>query len=256
MKRLTDVNIGSLKQAVTRRTRTAPPAAPLPQQPVQAPSPETLNEIQWLQRIPEQTLKPFWQVDLIPDLIYLLQSEGVQATIEETYPIPQPPSGQTEISQPAPPDPQVVANQQRRRTVQTAFRSGGVKRAVLEILFPDRDPSSEELAASESAQANLTEAIYSRGIQRLTLLMRATNPLDPASLIFQHPSQDVHRATQQVQIELIKNEPDIEERSTIQCACGSGKIKTTMVQTRRADEPPTIFAQCAVCKSKWKLSAA
>lgn len=257
MSRLTDVTIGSLRGAKARRAAApAPPSAPIPQPPEQAPSQETLNDLQWLQRIPEQTLRPFWQIELIPDLIYLMQFEGVQETIKEAYPIPQPPPGQSDIAPPAPPDPQVVLNQQRRSSVETAFKTRGVQGAVLEMLFPGRDPSEAELAAGAADRDNLTRAIYERGVQRLIVLMQAADPTNPSSIIFQHSSQDVHRSTQQVQIELIKNEPDIEERSTIQCECGSGKVRTTLVQTRRADEPPTVFAQCVVCKSQWKVSAA
>lgn len=255
MNRLTDVTIGSLKTTGARRTRTqAPPAAPIPESPVQAAAPEVLNEMQRLQQVPG--IQPFLSADLIPDLIYLLQSEGIEGVIQEAYPIPQPPPGQNDIAQPAPVDPQLVKNQQRRSTVKTAFRSSGIRGAVLEMIFPGQEPTEEEVAASANTQSTLIDSIYNHGTQRLAVLVAAANPSDPSSIIFQHPSQNVHRTTQQVQIELIKNEPDVVERTTIQCACGSGRVRTTTVQTRRADEPPTVFAQCVVCKSKWKMSAA
>ena len=255
MSRLRDVTIGPIKTSGTSRLRSLVAPSVAPPEPVsQAPTPETLTDIQRIQQVPG--IQPFLTLDLAPDLIYLLQSEGVEGAIQEAYPIPQPAPGQNDIAEPAAADPQVVVNQQRRSSVRTAFRAGGISNAVLEMVFPGRDPTDEEVAAAASLRANLTEAIYAHGTQRLAALVAEADPRNPSSIIFRHSSQDVHRTTQLVQIELIKNEPDVQERTTIQCACGSGKVRTTTVQTRRADEPPTVFAQCVTCKAKWKMSAA
>lgn len=216
--------------------------------------PATLNELQRIQQVPG--IQPFLTAGLVPDLIYLLQWEGVEAILQQQYPRPEPPPAQDDIALPAPPDPQTVQNQRRRSSVRTAFRVDGVRGAVLELIFPDQDPTDEEVAAAANAQLELTNTIYDLGTVRLAALVAATDPNNPTSIIFNHPSQDVHRMTQKVELELIKNEPDVVERTTIQCACGSGRVRTTTVQTRSADEPATVFAQCVVCKSKWKMSAA
>ena len=257
-RRLTDVTVGLIKTGTPRRPRQQPPpevAVSAGPQPTAFQPTGDLSIIQLLQQIPE--LQPFLIPDLVPDLIYLLQSEGVESLITELYPVPRPPPDQNDIAPPAPPDPQAVANRKRQAVVREAFHRGGIPGATLEIAFPEREPTATEFTETAETRARLAEEIRARGVRGLTALARQADPQTPASIIFNHPSQDVHRSTQKVEIELIKNEPDItDERTVIQCACGSGRVRTVTVQTRSADEPSTIFAQCAKCKRRWQQSAA
>jgi len=95
------------------------------------------------------------------------------------------------------------------------------------------------------------------GLEAVREAVERADPSDPQSLIFNHPFQDEHRATQKVEIELILNKPEIAERPDTQCiSCGSRRIQTALIQTRRADEALTVFARCVDCNRRWKFSAA
>ena len=178
----------------------------------EAPSPEVITSIptnplniipeyQLLQRIPG--ISPYLIPELIPDLIYLLQWEGLQQ-------------------------------------------------------FPDLIKVFQ-IRGFSAIDSSVQLQILNAGVSRLAELITQADPSHPSSIIFQHPSQGVHEQTQKVEIELIKDEPDVEKREDIVCPdkrCASRRVQLVPVQTRSADEPPTIFARCAQCKVQWRFSAA
>lgn len=235
--RLTDFK-GTLKSSPgTRRPKVSGLPVLTASSPVSAPAAAVRPEIQVLQQIPG--IAPFLTADLIPDMVYLLQYEGVNSTVDQLFPV----TILQGEAPPAPPNPVDLENRKRRGAVKEAFSMRGLDSA-LQAMGP---PEQRDM---------FIQMIYTLGAQRLAELVAAADPLRPASIIFRHSSQDVHRATQKVEIELIKNEPEVEESDTIQCTCGSKKVRTVTKQTRRADEPPTIFATCVVCKKHWQFGAA
>lgn len=125
----------------------------------------------------------------------------------------------------------------------------GIDRLKLEITKIKPDVTETQLSEIDfliiqGAKADLVKAIG------------FADPNNPVSIIFNHPSQKFNRETYKIEIDMILNEPEVEERTDMQCECGSRKIQAIPVQMRGADEPPTILARCVVCKTKWRTSAA
>lgn len=223
MSRLGDVSIGSFTR--TRRDRGAARVTPSGVE----TAPEISSDLSTLRGVPG--IQPFLDVDLIPDLIYIMQREGLESYLDQVLPVTIPDG----ILPPGPADPVVVENKVTRDRLLTTFRLYGMKQLL---------SSSPELNGEE---------ILTLGAAALASLVEVSDPSEPESIIFEHRSQDEHRSTQKVQIELTRNEPEVQERSTIQCACGSRKIQTSQKQTRSADEAMTIFAQCVSCKANWRM---
>jgi DNA-directed RNA polymerase subunit M/transcription elongation factor TFIIS len=68
---------------------------------------------------------------------------------------------------------------------------------------------------------------------------------------FNHPMFDKLRQKEQERDNYVVNPYEVEE-GIIKCTkCGSNRVFSTSVQTRAADEPMTMIAQCSVCKYKW-----
>jgi DNA-directed RNA polymerase subunit M/transcription elongation factor TFIIS len=229
--RLTNLQVGSLKTNKTRKTRT-------PQLPSLILQAEQVNQTQTISTIPELTIlqqvpgiQPFLTRDLIPDLIYLLQYEGIRALIAV---LPKQSDGKLASSTPITPE-----------ELLRVFQNQGWEPFLSTITTIINAPV-----------ADIISNIYTRGVQQLGVLVAQADPQNPSSIIFRHPSQEVHDKAQEVEFDMIRNEPEVAERDDIQCECGSRRIRPVPVQTRGADEPPTIFAHCVVCKRKWKFSAA
>lgn len=91
------------------------------------------------------------------------------------------------------------------------------------------------------------------GSQSLQEAIDIADPADPSSFIFLHPLQEENKTTETIEFELIKNEPEVLERTDMVCECGSKKILTTTKQIRRADEPASVLAQCVSCKRRWMM---
>jgi len=123
--------------------------------------------------------------------------------------------------------------------VQQISQISGIQPFLLKELIPD-----------------LIYIMKNEGVEALQRAIERADPSQPQSIIFNHPSQEAHEATQKVEIELILNKPEVVERDDIQCRCGSRKIQTAVVQTRGGDEPATVFARCVACNARWKFSAA
>jgi len=95
------------------------------------------------------------------------------------------------------------------------------------------------------------------GIGAVQEAVSKADPAHPETLIFNHPSQDAHRATFKVEMDLIQNIPNVVESDDIQCTCGSRRVQISPpIQTRSADEPATYFARCVMCTKQWRFSAA
>lgn len=237
--RLSSLSVGPLKTTGQRRPRQRelPSLVLQTKQMVEAQAIMTIPEMAILQQIPG--IQPFLTKDFIPDLIYILQLEGVKSVAELIYP------PQTEIS----------AIGAREKTVQNLinqFQINGVE--AVAVAFADNLRTASQLP-NQTAQ-DILNAIYTRGASSLAALIQKADPADPKSIIFTNPSQDVHKKTQEIEIELILNQPDVVERDDITCECGSRRVRAVPVQVRRADEPPTVFAQCVACKRKWRFTQA
>jgi len=253
-RRLADITVGALKTSTIKRTRQAelPTLAPaVSQLTLEAAE---IPEFQLLQQIPG--IKPFLTVDLIPDLINILQYEGIKGLLDQLFPVQLEPEGQDIINEPASINPEVIIYQKKRENIETAFRIGDLEGAIIQIISPGTEPPPPETASIIELKANYKEQIYNLGVQRMTIIVSRANPKNPNSIIFDHSTQNVHRDTEKVEVELILNEPEIVESDVIQCVCGSRRIRTHKVQTRSADEPETVFASCVTCKRNWKFSSA
>lgn len=224
--RLKNLQVGPLKTNKPRKPRTTSLQA---EQASQTQTVSSIPELTFLQQVPG--IQPFLTRDLIPDLIYLLQYEGIRDLIAS---LPKQPDGKLASSKPIAPE---------------------------ELLKVFQNQGWEPFLSTIKTMINATVAdtasnIYARGVQKLSVLVAQADPQNPSSIIFRHPSQEVHEKAQEVEFDMIRNEPEVAERDDIQCQCGSRRIRPVPVQTRGADEPPTIFALCVVCKRKWKFSAA
>lgn len=158
--------------------------------------------------------------DYIPDLIYMLKSDGVKDFINS-----------------------LTEESARKREIFKTYQEQGWEGFLI-------------LMSSIMLPNIITQNVYNFG--RLALQQHVANcdPTDPSTIIFRHRSQEIHVATQKVEMDIIKNEPEVVEREDIQCSCGSRKVKTTQKQTRSADEPATVRAMCVTCKKSWQFSAA
>jgi DNA-directed RNA polymerase subunit M/transcription elongation factor TFIIS len=174
-------------------------------------------ELQLISQIPGN--QPFLIPDLIPDVIFLLQYEGAKVFLD-TNPI----------------DPNVNIQ--------------------ILVNLSWNDFLTAVLPHTQMQRQELINTIYNLGVQPLSVLFSQADPENPSSLIFNHSSQEVHVASQKIEIEIIRNEPEVTDHATEQCVCGSKRIKTTLVQTRSGDEASTVFAECVKCHKKWKFSAA
>lgn len=216
--------IGNIKIKSLKRSATqrpAEPEVPPPSAPTQA-QPRAIN-------IPEipilqqiPGIAPFFTRDLIPDLVYLLQYESAHGVIDGIKD-----RNQTEL--------------------EGVFKLNGLSGLAAKL-----DPNSPQ---------EMLNKMYTIGAQRLIQLIAKANPKNPSSLIFDHPSQQVHVETLKNEIDLILNEPDVVEEGTIECTaikrdgtvCGSKKVSAVRAQIRRADEPTATFARCLECKHRWQF---
>ena len=98
--------------------------------------------------------------------------------------------------------------------------------------------------------------LLEQGRNKLEEAIQIADPNDPTSIIFNNPLQAENKATSEVEISIILNEPDVEESKTLECPCGSKKIQVAYSQTRSADEPMTMFTRCIKCKRRGKQSLA
>ena len=79
------------------------------------------------------------------------------------------------------------------------------------------------------------------------------NIIKKGKLGWYHKIYDEYRRMQEEEDEYIMTPPEVED-GVIQCIntkCNSYKVFSRATQTRSADEPTTIIAQCSVCKTKW-----
>ena len=79
------------------------------------------------------------------------------------------------------------------------------------------------------------------------------NIIKKGKLGWNHKIYDEYRRIQQEQDEYLTRPIEVED-GVIQCinsTCNSYKVFSRPMQTRSADEPTTIIAQCSVCKTKW-----
>lgn len=231
--------VGSLKS--TRRIDPVLPTSYTTQQPIANTNIDIPQELSLISQIPEsrnfliienQNFK-ILNPDIIPDVIFLLQYEGANAFFQT---LPKDDNGNIlgQNTQPINPESllQILPN--------TTWES------FLSSLYPYTQLQPQELSIR----------ILNAGIAPLSVILSQYDPQNPFSIIFKHPSQKAHAKTLEVEIEIIRNEPDVTESATEQCVCGSRFIRTQTVQTRGGDESSTIFAQCAKCRIKWRFSAA
>lgn len=228
--KLSDIKVGPL---VTKRRRKEPIVNT--SQLIQTTESQALATIPELVRLQQiDGSQPFLTRDLIPDVIYMLRYEGSQALIDTL------PGGQNDIIevQGAPP----VRKEDLLETLKT-----DTWETFLTNLYP----------YTRLQLGDLQNRIYNAAVLPMTMLFASANSRDPDSIIFQHSTQNIHAQTQKIEIELIKDEPEITERQDLQCtSCGERRIRAIPVQVRRADEPPTIYAQCVSCKHRWSFSSA
>lgn len=230
--KLSDLKVGPLKTVSSRQVKSQVlPTISQIKENIENQVSIIPSELQLISQIPGSG--PFITVDLIPDIIFLFQYEGSKAFIET---LPKNENGDI-IGQDVEP-----------------IKSEALLQ-ILESQTWENFLSSLYLYTQIQPQ-ELIPIIYNAGVQPLSILFAQADPQNPSSLIFKNSSQDVHRSSEKVEIEMIRNEPEISESATEQCACGSRRIRTQTVQTRGGDEASTVFAECVKCKLKWKFSAA
>jgi DNA-directed RNA polymerase subunit M/transcription elongation factor TFIIS len=230
--KLANLQLGPLKESTsTRATAQLPPTIAQTRQVAEIQVVSLPPEVQFIKRIPNS--EPFLTIDLVFDVVFLLQYEGSRVFLDS---LPKDEDGNILGQNVVPIKPEALLLILINQTWE----------AFLASLYPYTQLQPQELIIQ----------IYNDGVAPLSVLFSQADPLNPSSLIFNHPSQDVHRALELIDIEMIKNEPEISDSATVQCACGSRKVKTATVQTRGGDEASTIFATCVSCKMHWKFSAA
>lgn len=80
---------------------------------------------------------------------------------------------------------------------------------------------------------------------------------EPVNLLFYHKSQKIHEHTKQMEKDLIKNVPEVEESEEYTCSdrsCGSKKIRIVKIQNRGLDEMASSYALCMKCGRKTKVA--
>ena len=188
-----------------------------------------IPELQLISQIPGS--QPYLIQDLIPDVVFLLQYEGAKAFINT---LPKDENGN------------LVTSSLEMRPA-----------AVLQILIDQTWEALLETLQSITGMNDLLNHIYNHGLQVLAVLFAQADPLNPSSLIFGHESQAIHVKTREIEIDIIKNEPEVTESATEVCgSCKSKNVRTIPVQMRGGDEPATIMARCGKCKLQWRFSSA
>jgi len=181
---------------------------------------QTIPEIDLLRTIPG--IGPFMAPDLIPDLLWIVQTEGLRDIISKYYP----------------------GNEQVARQVMDIYQRGNLEGTISWFVKAMQ-------VADPAVPGQLIEYANRFGITKLAPMVAAADPNNPASIIFQHSSQKGFQDIQKIEIELIANEPDVVERDDIQCACGKSKVMVTPIQLRSADEGNSFLIRCVVCKREW-----
>lgn len=98
--------------------------------------------------------------------------------------------------------------------------------------------------------------LYQTDLEGLKIAIAKADPKSPVSILFSHPSQDVHKAKEEKEINLMTDIGELIEREGIKCKCGSGFVQINTRQSRRADEPATVDAHCVECGRNWSFSSA
>lgn len=218
--RYAKLHLESLEPISSKKTKSKglPTLTLQTQQSSESKTISSIPELQLISQIPGS--QPFLIQDLVPDVLFIFQYEGLKAflsTLPENENIPRPQS----------------------------------------LLDQTWEALLEKLQAITGLDQNeLTNRIYTYGSQALSQLFARADAMNPSSLVFGHESQDIHVKTREIEIDIIKNEPEVTESATETCACGSKNVKTITVQMRGGDEPATIMARCAKCKLQWRFSSA
>lgn len=229
------------------------PEETLPQRSIQPEIQEekiTLVELPYLQSVPN--IEPYLRADLMVDLLYIMRHDGLENLAEAQYPIER----ATGVSlEPEETKEKNIESRVMRQNIMDSFKYGSLEDAMNRYIF--RGAENIQITPEiEAFRKELRDNILRRGVNALSRLVDKSDPARPESLIFNHSSQDIHRRTQEIEVELIKNEPEVIERDDIQCRCGSTRIQTSSRQLRGADEPETVEYHCVSCKARWKSSAA
>lgn len=186
---------------------------------------QSIPEIELLQSVPG--IGPFLVVpELIPDMVYIYQLEGVQSAVQQMFP---------------------GSNPMHREIIEVFQRStlSETARYIADTFI--------KLGGSPEITAELIWQVMNRdGIAKFASLIATSDPNKPESFIWLHQSQDSFKNIQKVEVELIKNEPDVVERTDIKCAgCKQTRIRTVPIQLKRADEASDYLATCVSCRRHW-----
>ena len=220
---------GPLKSTAPKRSALIVPITSLQEQ--------ELTQEQVLMNLPEvqplmavHGIQPFIRPDLVADLIDMYQWGGISHVIA-TLNLDDPDQTPAELL---------------NELMLTYAEQGlaGLSESINEIrrIQPEVDLPTLEGIFREGAVTSLTE------------LIQRSDPADPTSIIFNHPTQRLNQETEKVDIDMIRNEPEVAERFDMDpCECGSRKIRPRTVQHRGGDESWDIYATCVVCKRDWKV---
>ena len=83
------------------------------------------------------------------------------------------------------------------------------------------------------------------------------NESEVTNILFYNKHQQVHKHTQEVEKELIKNVPDVQESDDYVCAnrdCRSKKVRLVRKQKRGADEMESTYISCTKCGRKAQVA--
>lgn len=208
------------KREKKKTTQRATPAELLLTQNVAKEKIQTVPEVELLRTIPG--IDPFISSsEFIPDLVYIYQLEGITSVLQQLF----------------------GTNEPLVRQVLDIYQKSSIEETAKYI---------SELTRNQVEPGVIMQYINRDGINKLASYVAAADPLRPSSLIEQHSSQNIFKNIQKVEIELIKNEPDVIERPDIKCpGCKQNKVRTTPVQLRSADEASDYLAACASCHRHW-----
>jgi DNA-directed RNA polymerase, subunit M/Transcription elongation factor TFIIS len=95
--------------------------------------------------------------------------------------------------------------------------------------------------------SNDKEQIYNLIVEEIP------NYKDPYEFIWQTNLFDDARYEASAQIYYATEAIEV-ARGGVECTCGSEQVFYSAVQTRRSDEPPTIFYECTSCGRKWHVN--